>query len=128
MNRLITDNDRNHILDQLQHAPDEVLVRAYQDFDAQRVAAVTVRNAINKTDYSKLASEPSQEASTAPVETDRPNVNPGAPLIGKIGSTAKEEIFKMLDQGLQPPAKYKEHCKLLWSRDEIKFDGERWYL
>lgn len=61
-------------------------------------------------------------------ETPRKNVSPGTPSIGKIGTNTKEEILKLLQMGVQPPAKYTEHLKLLWSRHEIKFDGAFYYI
>jgi len=56
------------------------------------------------------------------------NINPGPSAIGKIGSTTKAELLHILSCGAQPTAKYKEHLKLLWARDEVKWDGEVWYV
>ena len=58
----------------------------------------------------------------------RMNVSPGAPSIGKIGENAKAFILESLEAGAQPPDKYLEHMKLLWSRHVIKFDGEDFYI
>jgi hypothetical protein len=59
----------------------------------------------------------------------RPNINPGDPTIGKIGTATRELILADLAAGRQPPQpKYTEHLKLLWKRGEVKYDGTRWYL
>ena len=58
----------------------------------------------------------------------RKNTSPGAPSIGKIGENAKAFILESLEAGAQPPGKYLEHMKLLWSRHIIKFDGENFYI
>ena len=58
----------------------------------------------------------------------RMNVSPGAPSIGKIGENAKAFILESLEAGAQPPDKYLEHMKLLWSRHIIKFDGDEFYI
>jgi hypothetical protein len=60
--------------------------------------------------------------------TQRKNISPGLSTITKIGSTTKAELLHILSCGAQPTAKYKEHMKLLWARDEVKFDGENWYV
>jgi hypothetical protein len=65
---------------------------------------------------------------TRPNPIVRGNVDPGKPSIGKIGAKAREEIMETLKEGNQPdPRAYREHCKLLWSRGELKYDGERYY-
>lgn len=58
----------------------------------------------------------------------RKNVSPGVSTITKIGSGTKEELLSGLKAGRQPAAKYSEHMKLLWSRHEVKFDGEEYYI
>lgn len=58
----------------------------------------------------------------------RKNVSPGEPSIGKIGENAKTAILIELRNGFQPPAKMNEHCKLLWKRGEIRFDGQEYYV
>ena len=62
----------------------------------------------------------------------RPNVSPGEPSIGKIGTATKEYILEALKLSDRNPAvlstKYTEHLKLLWSRGEVQFDGEAYYL
>ena len=61
-------------------------------------------------------------------EDPRKDVSPGASSIGKIGANTKEEIMKLLRGGAQPPTKYTEHLKLLWYRNEIKYDGTSFYI
>lgn len=64
-----------------------------------------------------------------PAPIIRGNVSPGEPSIGKIGSNTKDDILRQLREGMgQPSAKYAEHLKLLWKRNEVKFDGEEYYL
>jgi len=63
----------------------------------------------------------------SPMESPRTNVSPGPSSITKIGSKTREEILQSLKEGRQPSDKYSEHMKLLWSRDEVKFDGEKYY-
>lgn len=125
--RLITDNDRTYILAQLTNASDEVLVRAYQDWDAQRAAAVEVRAKICQSDYKVSEQKTETLPREAPTSVERANVSPGPSSISKIGGTTKAEIMNYLDNNKKPPGKYQEHLKLLWSRGEVKFDGEEWY-
>lgn len=80
------------------------------------------RGAVNAAD-----SWPAAEPATPTKSDVRPNVDPGKPSITKIGGSTRDEILTRLRDGLQPAAKFTEHCKLLWSRGEIKFDGESWY-
>lgn len=61
-------------------------------------------------------------------EPERQNVSPGEPTISKIGAVAKHEVLAFLQLNVQPAVKFSEHCKLLWSRGEIKFDGKDYYL
>ena len=132
MPRLITDADRSYILAQLANASDEVLVRAYQDWDAQRVAAVKVRTLIGQGGYEQpLDEQPLDEQPRVEALGDkvsRANVNPGPSTITKIGGTTKMEILAALQDGKQPNGKHLEHCKLLWERGEICFDGKGWYV
>lgn len=128
MQRLITDNDREFILNALAGASDEVLVRAYQDWDAQRTAALQVRASVGSKISSPQTNTEPQTSSEDVAPAPRPNVSPGASSISKIGGATKDELFGMLARGTQPPAKYSEHLKLLWSRGEVNFDGKDWYV
>ena len=58
----------------------------------------------------------------------RPNIDPGASTITKIGGATFSTIMNDLHRGLQPGPKYTEHLKLLWKRGEVKFDGSNWYI
>lgn len=62
------------------------------------------------------------------VQVARKNTSPGIATITKIGSNTLEQIVGMLKDGNQPPEKYSEHLKLLWSRGKVKYDGEVFYL
>ena len=128
---LLTERDREYILNQLKLAPDSVLADAMLAFNAIRDKLMAVR---------KLAQEPEATPETfaqgiAEYEKElvekaavRPNVAPGKPVIERIGSATKGELLKMLQQGVTPPAKYTEHLKLLWERGVVKFDGKDYYL
>ena len=59
---------------------------------------------------------------------DRPNVDPGVSSITKIGTKTKEEILYAIKHDHTPLARFEEHYRLLWSRGEIKYDGEKYYL
>ena len=74
---------------------------------------------------SKAYVEPAQITSEAVVRT---NENPGPSAIGKIGTNTTEQLLGMLKDGHQPPEKWSEHMKLLWSRNIVKFDGKEYYL
>ena len=137
---LLSDNDRQYVLEQLRTAPDSVLVDAMLALNVIRTKTIEVRkiaegpaaldNAVKsmlKTAEAGLAAAETM-LEEAKAKTKRPNVPPGVATISKIGSNTKEELFKMLGQGVQPPAKYREHLKLLWERGEVKFDGEEWYV
>lgn len=119
---LLHPDDRTYILEQLKMAPDSVLADAMLAFNTIRDKLVIVR---------KMAERPVAPLEEAPNEEQikpRLNVSPGVATISKIGSNTKEELLKMLGQGIQPPAKYREHLKLLWERGEVKFDGEGWWV
>lgn len=58
----------------------------------------------------------------------RKNISPGEPSITKIGTNTEGALFGVLRAGGQPEAKYAEHMKLLWKRDKVKFDGEKFYV
>lgn len=62
------------------------------------------------------------------ISAPRPNNTPGEPIITKIGNSAKSEILAMLGKGEQPHSKYGEHCRLLWKRGEVKYDGKEFFL
>lgn len=72
------------------------------------------------------------EKELGPFPVVRGNIDPGKPSIGKIGSGTREWILGELKAADRKTAhfgtKFFEHLKLLWSRGEIKFDGERYYL
>lgn len=119
--QLLHDDDRRYILEQLRLAPDSVLADAMLAFNEIRDKLVIVRKI--------TGSETGESVNEVPKEApNRPNVDPGKPSIRKIGAEAKQSILGGLAEGFQPLAKYIEHCKLLWSRGEIKFDGKEWYL
>ena len=119
--RLITDGDRKFILEQLQNAPDNVLVSAYNLWAKERQEALLARSIINQETGREAAVPVSQP------ETRR-NLNPGVSTITKIGAATRLQIMNTLADGHQPSSKYEEHLKLLWERGEVKFDGKEWWV
>lgn len=122
---LLSANDRAYILNQLTLAPDSVLTDAMLAFDAIRNKIATVRKLVSPSPEETPA--PAAEAASQGKPTRR-NINPGVSSITKIGSNTKADILAAVADGMQPAAKFEEHCKLLWERGEIKFDGQEWYL
>lgn len=90
-------------------------------------AVLTAVAAIGKAPHacSKRYVEP-EEIKNVPAE--RKNISPGPSSITKIGGNTLEQVLGMLKDGHQPPDKYSEHLKLLWSRGKVKYDGEVFYL
>ncbi len=123
MNKLLTDSDRAFALQQLQDAPDSVIANAFMELQTVRASVLSVRTAAGGTPPVAVAT--THEEVTV---EKRKNVSPGLPSIGKIGGPTKTQVLGYLDNGTQPPAKFAEHLKLLWSRGEVKFDGKEYYL
>lgn len=69
-----------------------------------------------------------EPAKPAPVPVGRINISPGPSSLSRIGAATLAEILALVRAGQQPPAKYAEHCKLLWARGEVNFDGTVYYL
>lgn len=137
---LLSDSDRQYVLEQLRAAPDSVLIDAMLALNVIRTKTIEVRkiaegpaaldNAVKsmlKTAEAGLAAAETM-LEEVKAKTERPNVPPGKPSITKIGGNTKDVIFEFLRDDKQPPAKYNDHLKLLWSRGEVKYDGKEWYL
>lgn len=122
---LLSANDRAYILNQLTLAPDSVLTDAMLAFDAIRNKIATVRKLVSPSPEETPA--PAAEAAPQGKPTRR-NINPGVSAITRIGGPTRVQVLGYLDSGMQPPAKFEEHCKLLWERGEVKFDGQEYYL
>ena len=90
------------------------------------MAAVENRGKLTTFRVQDEPAEVFEAVKAEPIE--RKNVNPGTPLIGKIGTKTKDEIMALLKAGTQPPNKFDEHLKLLWSRGEVQFDGTSYFL
>ena len=126
---LLSDNDRQYVLEQLRTAPDSVLVDAMLALNAVRDKVVATRKIIeNATGSAPVIQAAIEKAAEPTKEVVRKNVSPGPAAIGKIGSNTKDVIFEFLRDDKQPPAKYDDHLKLLWARGEVKYDGKEWYL
>lgn len=137
--RSLTDRQREVLLSELKEtAPDVIIVSAVRQsrFYHEHVKELEqvpygrelykVPSRVETTPEPGLGQPVEKELGPFPVV--RGNVDPGKPSIGKIGSATKEELLRTLQQEKIPHAKYSEHLKLLWSRGEIKFDGERYYV
>ena len=128
---LLTQQDRNYILEQLKLAPDNVLAEAMLKFNEMRDQVVQVRKltAASEATVDTFSKDiTAYEAELVIKNALRKNVSPGKSSIGKIGSSTKDVIFELLRSDKKPAAKYDEHLKLLWERGEVKFDGEEYYL
>lgn len=128
---LLTPRDREYILNQLQLAPDSVLADAMLAFNTIRDKLMVVRKlaeppeATQETFAQGIAEYEKELVEKAAIRT---NVSPGESQIGKIGGATKEGLLQNLRDGVPIPSKYDEHMKLLWARNEVKFDGEEYYL
>lgn len=59
----------------------------------------------------------------------RSNVSPGEPAIGKIGQKSKDYLLNILaNDVIKSGGKYEQHLRLLWKRNEVKFDGKEYFL
>ena len=137
--RSLTDRQRDVLLNELKEtAPDVIIVSAvrqsrfYHEHVKELEQVPYGRELYKVPSRAETTLEPGLgqpvEKELGPFPVARGNVDPGKPSIGKIGSTTKEELLRTLQQEKIPHAKYSEHLKLLWSRGEIKFDGERYYV
>lgn len=149
----LTADQRSKAIDMLALAPDEVLLSAMVEFRKVRHFEEGMKANVNdmlgelsgdapknealvsgSTQGLKAMSEPevgeiaTHAIHTTPKTIERKNVSPGAPSIGKIGTGTKDEILLLLRNGVQPPKKFTEHAKLLWSRNEVQFDGSTYFL
>lgn len=93
--------------------------------DAQEVIAKLSRT--HKT-WVEMAETKTPESEPAPAPAPRLNVSPGESKITKLGSDTKEELLRILRDGGTPPERFIEHLRLLWARNEVKFDGANFYV
>ena len=124
---LLSENDRGYILKELLTAPDEILADAMLALNAARDKIVAVRK-LTATQEAFAEDVTAGEAEPVAKNAERKNVSPGPSSITKIGSETKAMLLLDVGCNKQPPAKYAEHLKLLWSRGEVKFDGKEWYI
>ena len=127
---LLSDSDRQYVLEQLRAAPDSVLVDAMLAFNTIRDKVVAVRKFAtgNAPGSAPVVAQIVAQAAEPETPVVRKNVSPGSPAITRIGANTTGEILQTVKAGNQPSSKYVEHCKLLWERGAIKFDGKEWYL
>ena len=130
---LLSDKDREFILRQLRSAPDSVLADAMLEFNLIRDKLVAVRKLTKELPEvitsEMTITEPAPNIEINPLASGRPNINPGKPSIGKMGTSTKDKLVASLNAGNEIDLNmYGEHLKLMWSRDEVKFDGARYYL
>lgn len=124
---ILSSNDRAYILTQLNSAPDEILVRAFLDLTALHTSLFDARAVIARGSVA-LGTVNTAKETEPQVSEPRRNINPGVSTITKIGSDTKAGILTSIADGCQPHKKFEEHCKLLWERGEIKFDGKEWWV
>lgn len=136
----LSNEQRAKALVLLAKAPDEIILSAMVDLRKYRHIEQGTQNNFNEVidelterrthDEPVAVEQRGQAIAVNEVEeiVIRDNVSPGVPLIGKIGTNTKDEVLKLLGQGVQPAKKFTEHLKLLWSRGEVKFDGKEYYL
>lgn len=147
MDNILSDNEREALLNALKNAPDEILIDAVRQrkdmihqinssfkevrsFCGLRVIEAPVAKfsgrEIGAGDSDKKVNNAVQEPAHP---TTRANKSPGASSITKIGGKTKDEILGVLKAGRQPNHdKYGEHLKLLWKREIVKFDGAIYYI
>lgn len=126
--QLLTPTDRAFVLKQLELAPDEILADAMLAFNAVRDKIVKVRTLANPVTPVPREEAPAPAEAPAEVEVSRANVNPGAPMTSKMSVATKHVILRLLEDGIRPGEKYHEAMKLMWARNEVKFDGKDFYL
>ena len=61
-------------------------------------------------------------------QAPRANVSPGTPGITRMGKDTAMELSNLVSKGLQPAARFAEHLKLMWQRNEVKYDGQDYYV
>lgn len=129
---LLNDGDRAFILAQLTLAPDEILADAMLAFNAVRDKIIKVRALSAAAAETKEEPEVSYAAVTTEdvkhVLVSRPNVTPSGPIAKRLHVHTKNTILNRLEDGVQPNEQLLPQAKLLWSRGEIKYDGEKFYL
>jgi ApbE superfamily uncharacterized protein (UPF0280 family) len=138
---VINDRERQAMLTFLtENISDEVLIRTLEQIKEDReyvrdetskiMRYIGAKPAMSPPVPTPTTFPPSVVAPEAAPETK--NVSPGAASITKIGANAKGEIMAALKVGPRTlreiGSKYTEHLKLLWARQEVKYDGERYYL
>ena len=119
----LTDKQRENALILLAEGPDEIILSAMVDLRRFRHLEEGTKRNLNE-----VIDELKGEATPVPEEAPRKNISPGTPAITKIGAVAKDYVLEALRMKQQPSTKYEEHLKLLWSRGEVKYDGEEFYL
>lgn len=131
----LSNDQRTRAIKLLVDAPDEIILSAMVDLRRYRHLEEGTKNnfseVVDDLQERRTHDEPvavDQRGTAIVVEEVRKNVSPGTPSITKIGAIAKDYILEALKLNVQPPPRYSEHLKLLWSRGEIKFDGESYYL
>lgn len=128
---LLADNDRAFILAQLTLAPDEILADAMLAFNAVRDKIIKVRALSAAAGTKEEPEVPYVSMTTEDVKhvlVSRPNVPPSGPVAKRLYMHTKNTILNRLEDGVQPNEQLLPQAKLLWSRGEIKYDGEKFYL
>lgn len=106
----------------------EALVQQ-RSIPVQTVATERVNDVTTTTEFTQLTDE-QKKTWVAPVK-ERPNVSPGTPTVSKMGADRKQAIFAGVRagdfvngySGVSLP-----YLQLLWSRGEVRFDGQDFYI
>jgi hypothetical protein len=129
---ILTDQQRDKLIEALRFAPDDVLINAVTDMKQQRHQIQNSFRDIQGFIGLKPLAEPPPDkpmpAAAAAKPAGRPDKNPGKSTITKIGGNTTNEILNSLAVNVQPAVKYTEHLKLLHNRGLVKFDGVEYYL
>lgn len=144
---ILSQFEREALIKSLSDAPDEILIDAVRQrkdwmtgirssfkevqgfIGMKTIEAPAAKYSGSETGTGGSSKKVDNDPEKVSHPTTRANKSPGASAIGKIGTRTKEELFAVLKAGRQPNHdKWGEHLKLLWSRDEVKYDGKEYYL
>jgi hypothetical protein len=129
-----TDTNRDHMLAYIEAmSSDADLLKLCSILRRSLVEDQVTRGVLDTFRSPNVDTKPEQpiDAHSSGSNFDKPERNdifPGKPTITKIGTETKAALLHNLGFGTQPAAKFTEHLKLLWSRGEVKWDGEVWYV
>jgi hypothetical protein len=140
---ILQDDDRKKLLKALELAPDDVLLRAVEDYMRQREDAERIWEAVRgfsgakpaKLDIPMAPAPAMRAAAAAPAdEGEDDNVEPPGDAPTRIGRDTRDAILTCCrkPKDLGDIAKFIKRkpdlaaglCRLLWDRGELVYDGE----